>query len=89
MYAQVIETSLEPDGLEPFERLVRCELLPALRGEPGFAGAMSLVDRERALTLLVLLWETEADAAQPRAAVTELPYASAAEPTVWEVNARG
>jgi len=89
MYAQVIETSLEPDSLELFERLVRCELLPVLRGEPGFSGAMSLIDRERALTLLVLLWETEAAAARPRAAVTELPCASAAEPTVWGLNPRG
>jgi hypothetical protein len=89
MYAQVIETSIRPDRLELLERLVRSELLPALRGESGFCGAVSLVDRERAATLLVLLWETEADAARPRASVTELPGMSLSPTTVWEVNARG
>ena len=89
MYAQVIETSIRPDRLELLERLVRSELLPALRGESGFCGAVSLVDRERAATLLVLLWETEPDAARPRASVTGLPGVSLSPTTVWEVNARG
>jgi hypothetical protein len=89
MYAQVIETSIRPDRLELLERLVRCELMPALREEPGFSGAMSLVDRDRAATLLVLLWETQADAACPRASVTELPGVSLSPTAVWEVNVRG
>ena len=89
MYAQVIETSVPPEQLALLERLVRCELLPALRGEPGFSGAMSLVDRDRAATLLVLLWETEADAARPRASVTGLPGVAPSPTTLWEVNARG
>ena len=89
MYAQIIETSIRPDRLELLERLVRCELLPALRAESGFSGAMSLVDRERAATLLVLLWETAEDAARPRAFVTELPGVALSPTTVWEVNARG
>jgi hypothetical protein len=89
MYAQVIETSIEPERLEVLERLVRSELLPALREQPGFSGAVGLVDRERAATLLVLLWETEPDAARLREAVTDLPGVSLSPPTVWEVSARG
>jgi hypothetical protein len=89
MYAHVIETSVPPEQMALLERLVRCELLPALREEPGFSGAMSLVDRDRVATLLILLWETQADAARPRASVTGLPGVSLSPPTVWEVNARG
>ena len=89
MYAQVIETSVPPEQLALLERVVRSKLLPALREEPDFSGAMSLVDRDRGATLLVLLWETPADAARPRASVTELPGMSLSPTTVWEVNARG
>jgi hypothetical protein len=89
MYAQVIETSIQPDRLELLERLVRSELVPALRGEPGFCGALSLVDRERAAALLVLLWETEQDAACPRIFATELAGVRLSPSTVWEVTARG
>jgi hypothetical protein len=85
----VIETSIQPDRLELLERLVRSELVPALRGEPGFCGALSLVDRERAAALLVLLWETEQDAARPRIFATELAGVRLSPSTVWEVTARG
>jgi hypothetical protein len=89
MYAQLIEASVESHRFEGLERLVRSVLLPALRQEPGFSGAMSLVDRDRAATLLVLLWETEADAARLRPCVTGLPGVRVSPPAVWEVNARG
>ena len=100
MYAQVIETRMEPERLEVLERLIRSELVPALRVEPGFCGAVGLVDRERAETLLVLLWETEEEAARRVApgadpfrkassTVTELLGSRSCSETTWEVNARG
>jgi hypothetical protein len=98
MYAQIIESRLTSQRLDELEVLVRCELLPALRAESGFCGAVSLVERERGGVLLVLLWETEEDAAGRRAApaatlgatlsaLTEVlgSYSAA----IWEVNARG
>ena len=39
MYAQVVELQLEPERLDELERLVRSELMPALREQSGFCGA--------------------------------------------------
>jgi hypothetical protein len=99
MYAQVIELPLKPERLEELERLVRYELVPALREQEGFCGALNLTDRERGETLLVLLWEREAEAALPLAqsaaplgqgftTLTDLVAARSCSVTVWEVDAR-
>jgi hypothetical protein len=100
MYAQLIEIRLEPGRLAVLERLVRDELMPALREQSGFCGALKLRDSERADSLLVLLWETEEEAARPLArdaapfgqavaTVTELLASRSCSVTVWEVAARG
>ena len=99
MYAQLIETRLEPERLEVLERLVRSELVPALREQSGFCGALNLSDRGRAETLLVLLWETEEEAGGPLVArvasfarvsstLRELLASCSCSVTVWEVDAR-
>ena len=96
MHAQLIELKLAPERLE---RLVRSELIPALREQSGFCGALSLTARERCATLLVLLWETEAQAArtlarsaapftQAPATVTALLASRSCSVTVWEVDSR-
>lgn len=97
MYAQIVETQLSRERLSELGGAVRRELLPALRSEPGFCGALSLVERERGAVLLVVLWETK-EAAGPHAWVaaalgetssilTALLTSSSVR--VWEVNARG
>lgn len=90
MYAQVVELQLEPERLDELEWLVRSELVPALREQSGFSGALNLTDRERGGTLLVLLWETEDEAARTHSqlAVTDLVAARPCSVTVWEVDAR-
>ena len=99
MHAQVIELQLEPERLELLERLIRSELVPALREQSGFCGALNLTDRGRGETLLVLLWETEAEAArtlarsvapfaQAPATVKALLASRSCSVTVWEVAAR-
>jgi len=99
MYAQLIDMHYEPGRLAELERLVRFELLPALRAEPGFSGATELLDQLRGRALLVLLWETEDEAhrllaggsAPVRAAFATILQAVGAErlgATVWEVRAR-
>lgn len=87
MYAQLIEFRSDSARLELVQRLIRHELVPALRERPGFSGALGLIHRERATTLLVLLWETEAEAARPLARDGALFDASSI--SVWEVDARG
>jgi hypothetical protein len=98
MYAHIIESQLMPERLGELDRLVRCELLlPALRAESGFCGAVSLVERERGAALLVLLWETEEEGVRPFASTApEVREAFSALTTllgshsgvIWEVNAR-
>ena len=100
MYAQLIESRLKPERLQELVRLVRFELVPALRGQAGFCGALNLTNSGRAESLLVLLWEAEDEAARPLrrgaapfhlalATVTELLTARSLAVTVWEVDARG
>ena len=90
MYAQVFELLGGETG-ERLNRSISCELLPALRTVDGFCGALSLVRRETGDLLLLVLWETEDEAARP------LPTALAAlvdrlgtlrSPEIWEVGAR-
>lgn len=99
MYAQVIGIDLESDGLDLTEPVVRQELVPLLRKQSGFSGALNLTNRERSKALLVLLWETADDASRPIAAwaapvdpaaatMTKLLALGPSSVTVWEVDAR-
>lgn len=99
MYAQLIELPFEPNRLDEVECLVQCELLPALRGEPGFSGATELLDQGGGKALLVLLWETEFEAHRASLAGSapfQLAFATILQAvgsdrlaaTVWEVRAR-
>ena len=93
MYAQALEVST--GALEVLSQTICRELLPALRTERGFSGALSLVDREAENTLLLIFWETEEEAARPLPpyfaallAKVALPDAATYTPRVWEVDAR-
>jgi hypothetical protein len=99
MYAQLIELPFEPERLAELERVVRFELLPALRAEPGFSGATQLLDQPSGRALLVVLWETEDEAHRPLVgglAPFQLAFATILNAvgsdrlgaTVWEVRAR-
>ena len=99
MYAQLIEGGTTPARRTDMDRIVTDEMVPALEAEPGYAGALNLVDRDSGDALMVILWETEI---QARRALSE--YGSAflkalaniaaistgtRRPiSVWEVNAR-
>jgi hypothetical protein len=99
MYAQVLDGCALPGQCHELERAVREKLLPALREEEGFCGALHLVDRETDETMMVVCWETEEQAARPpcdHAAATQAALAAIAEVSgalrgrvsVWEVGAR-
>ena len=98
MYAQLIESTTPPGRIDDLTRVVRRELLTALRRQEGFSGALSLVDRETGRGLLVVLWETGEEAARPLvqcgaplltalAAVAEVSIGDLSAATVWEVSA--
>jgi len=93
MYAQALEVGA--GALEDLRQTICRELLPALRTERGFSGALSLVDRDTENILLLIFWETEEEAARPlppyfAALLAKLDFADpgAYTPRVWEVDAR-
>jgi hypothetical protein len=46
-------------------RLVADELIPALHDEPGFAGALSLVNPVDGEALMIVLWQSAEQAQRP------------------------
>jgi len=100
MYAQLIESTTAPDRVDELSQVIRRELVVALRGQAGFSGALSLLDRETGTGLLVVLWETGEEAERPLvqsgapllaalSAVAEVSAGGLRPSTVWEVTARG
>ena len=99
MYAQLIEGGTTPDRRTAMDRIVTDEMLPALAAEPGYAGALNVVDRESGNAMMLVLWETEAQArrALPEygaaflkalAAIAAISTGTRKPISVWEVNAR-
>jgi hypothetical protein len=99
MYAQLIEGGTTPDRRTQMDSLVTDELIPALEAEPGFAGALNLVDRESGNAMMVILWENEAQARRPLpdygsaflkalAGIAAISTGTRSPISVWGVNAR-
>ena len=99
MHAQVIEGGTTPELRDKMDRIVTDEMIPALSNEPGFAGALNVVDRDSGDAMMIVLWETEAQArrALPEygsaflkalAAVAGISTGTRRPISVWEVNAR-
>jgi hypothetical protein len=99
MYAQLIEGGTTPERRTAMDRIVTDGMIPALEAEPGFAGALNLVDRDSGNALMIVLWETEAQArrALPEygaaflkalAAIAAISTGTRNPISVWEVNAR-
>src|ERR1700742_2537512 len=99
MYAQLIEGGTTPDRRAEMDRIVTDEMVPALHAEPGFAGALNLVDRESGNALMIVLWDEEGQATRPLAqygggflkslaSVMAISTGTRRPISVWEVNAR-
>ena len=99
MYAQLIEGGTTPDLRAEMDRLVTDEMVPALQAEPGFAGALNLVDRDSGNAMMVILWDTESQARRPLpeyggaflkalAGVAAISTGTRRPISVWAVNAR-
>jgi len=99
MYAQLVQGGTTPDKRREMDRIVNEEMVPALHDEPGFAGALNLVDRETGNALMIVLWETAEQAnrslneygqrfLKALAGVAAITTGNRAPISIWEVNAR-
>ena len=99
MYAQVIEGGTTPERRDAMDRIVTDEMIPALEAEPGFAGAMNVVDRTSGDAMMIVLWQTEAQARRALgeygatflkalAGIAAISTGTRRPISVWEVNAR-
>ena len=82
MYAQALEGA----ATASLNEIVQRELLPALRTEPGFSGALSLVDHATGRAVVLVFWETEDQAVRPLPPCLASP--AGVIPEIWEVGAR-
>ena len=99
MHAQVIQGGTTPELRTKMDRIVTDEMIPALRDEPGFAGALNVVDRDSGDAMMIVLWETEAQARRALseygaaflkalASIAAISTGTRNPISVWEVNAR-
>jgi hypothetical protein len=99
MYAQVVQGGAAPENREQMDSVVIDELIPALEKEPGYAGAVNLVDRDTGNAMMIVLWESEDQARRPLpqygqaflralASIAAMSSGNRAPISVWEVNAR-
>ena len=99
MYAQLVEGGTTPERRAEMDRLVTDEMVPALEAEPGFAGALNLVDRDSGEAMMIILWDSEPQARRALAEygsaflkalanVAAISTGTRRPISVWEVNAR-
>jgi hypothetical protein len=99
VYAQLIEGGTTRARRTDMDRIVTDEMLPALEVEPGYSGALNLVDRESGNAVMIILWETEAQARRALADygggflkalanVAAISTGTRNPISVWQVNAR-
>ncbi len=99
MYAQLVEGGTTPERRAEMDRIVTDEMVPALEAEPGFAGALNLVDRDSGDAMMIILWDSEPQARRALAEygsaflkalanVAAISTGTRRPISVWEVNAR-
>jgi hypothetical protein len=99
MFAQVIQGGTTRDKRAEMDALVTEGLIPALQEEPGFAGALNLVDQDTGQEMMIVLWETEEQARLPAsrrglpylrvlADITDLSTGIRSPISVWEVGVK-
>jgi hypothetical protein len=99
MYAQLVQGGTTPERRGEMDRIVTDELIPGLKEEPGFTGALNLVDRETGNAMMIILWDTAEQARRPLndygpgflkalASIAAISTGNREPISVWEVNAR-
>ena len=62
MYARLVTSQLQPGTVDEAVQIFRDSVVPDAKQQPGFQGAMALVDRGANKTISITLWQTEAEA---------------------------
>ena len=99
MYAQVIQGGAAPTQRAEMDAVVHEQLIPALHEEPGFSGALNLVDRETGDAMMIVMWQDEEQARralpdygkrflQALASIAAISSGNRAPISVWQVNAQ-
>jgi len=99
MYAQVIQGGAAPEQRAEMDAIVHEQMIPALGEEPGFSGALNLVDRETGNAMMIVLWDSEDQARRPLpeyggkflqalASIAAISSGNRAPISVWDVNAQ-
>ena len=97
MFAQLVEGGASPELRAEMDRIVQEEMLPALAHEPGYAGALNLVDRETGNAMMLTFWNTQEQAELPirerghaflraLAGIAAISSGQRRPISVWEVN---
>jgi hypothetical protein len=93
MYAQVLIEAATPERCGELDAAIHDRLVPSLRVQDGFCGALHLVSRDSGKGMLIVLWETEEQAvraasAHELAALVPAADDGCARASVWEVTQR-
>jgi hypothetical protein len=88
MFARTSTWSGSPEALAKWEDHVTGQVAPMVRGLPGVAGAVFLVDRDGLSAMTMTLWDTE-DAALVSDQHAEASRAATVAATGVELVARG
>jgi hypothetical protein len=98
MYAQVIQGGAALEERDAMDAIVHEQMIPALGDEPGFTGALNLVDRETGNAMMVVIWQEEEQARRPLpeygrkflqalASIAAISSGNRAPISIWDVNA--
>jgi hypothetical protein len=99
MYAQVIQGGAALEQRAEMDAIVHEQLIPALHDEPGFTGALNLVDRGTGNAMMIVMWQEEEQARralpeygrsflQALASIAAISSGNRAPISVWHVNAQ-
>jgi hypothetical protein len=65
VYAQLVRTPATEQKRSERHRIVTDELFPALQDEPGFVGALNLVNPGTGDAMMIVLWRSPEQAQRP------------------------
>ena len=95
MFATMIQGGTTPAQIDDMNRAVTESLIPALKSETGFRGAVNLEDRSTGHGVMLIFWDTEDQALRPPsspalhkalAGILRMSTGERAPASYWHVN---